>query len=314
MKYLFFDVECSNCHGGIGKICEFGYVLTDENLKVIDADDIPMSPGKGRYARFNLVGRKKEKDLILAYDYDYYYDQPEFPHFYERIKKLMCDEETLCFAYSMRNDIMHIYNTCKRYKLEPLNYECYDIQLMAIKYLKENKRINLANACKRIVGPNSLVKIQLHLARDDAKMEMMILDAIACLEQKSCEQLIEETNDINANSIALVKQIEETKKKKMKSEGHNLYRSLVATDEELDDKKNIGKRYNLSGNLKCQLDKLKNALDIIKRQGGVIADTLKQTDIFVFLDEQDKETVQTKFKYPIEFKMITYEELLNLDK
>lgn len=113
---------------------------------------------------------------------------------------------------------------------------------------------------------------------------------------------------------ALVKQIEETKKKKMKSEGHNLYRSLVATDEELDDKKNIGKRYNLSGNLKCQLDKLKNALDIIKRQGGVIADTLKQTDIFVFLDEQDKETVQTKFKYPIEFKMITYEELLNLDK
>ena len=46
MKYLFFDIECSNCHGGIGKMCEFGYVLTDENFNIISQDDIPMSPGK----------------------------------------------------------------------------------------------------------------------------------------------------------------------------------------------------------------------------------------------------------------------------
>ena len=35
MNYLFFDVECANSFDGVGKICEFGYVLTDENLNII---------------------------------------------------------------------------------------------------------------------------------------------------------------------------------------------------------------------------------------------------------------------------------------
>ena len=99
MKYLFFDVECSNCHNGIGKLCEFGYVLTDEKFNILAKDDIPMSPGKGHWSRFDLTGRKSERDLVLSYDYDYYYAQPEFPSFYARIKKLMCDKDTICFFH-----------------------------------------------------------------------------------------------------------------------------------------------------------------------------------------------------------------------
>ena len=33
MKYLFFDIECANCFDGKGKICEFGYIQTDENFE-----------------------------------------------------------------------------------------------------------------------------------------------------------------------------------------------------------------------------------------------------------------------------------------
>ena len=33
MKYVFFDIECANCFQGNGKICSFGYVITDEKLK-----------------------------------------------------------------------------------------------------------------------------------------------------------------------------------------------------------------------------------------------------------------------------------------
>lgn len=43
MKYLFFDIECSNCFGGKNKICEIGYVLTDENFNILLTNDIPMS-------------------------------------------------------------------------------------------------------------------------------------------------------------------------------------------------------------------------------------------------------------------------------
>jgi hypothetical protein len=65
MKYLFFDVECYNCHNGIGKICEFGYILTDENFKILAKDDIPMSPGRGHWNRFDLIGRKDEENKLF---------------------------------------------------------------------------------------------------------------------------------------------------------------------------------------------------------------------------------------------------------
>ena len=35
MKYLFFDIECAN---RLNKICEFGYVLTDENFNILKKD------------------------------------------------------------------------------------------------------------------------------------------------------------------------------------------------------------------------------------------------------------------------------------
>ena len=48
MKYLFFDIECSNCFGGRGKICEFGYVLTNTNFEIIKREVLTISPGKKR--------------------------------------------------------------------------------------------------------------------------------------------------------------------------------------------------------------------------------------------------------------------------
>ena len=44
MKYLFFDTECANCFDGEGKICEFGFVLTDENYQIIEKDNIIINP------------------------------------------------------------------------------------------------------------------------------------------------------------------------------------------------------------------------------------------------------------------------------
>ena len=40
MKYLFFDIECANCYDGVGKICEFGYVLTDEYFTVLEEESL----------------------------------------------------------------------------------------------------------------------------------------------------------------------------------------------------------------------------------------------------------------------------------
>ena len=313
MKYLFFDIECSNCFNGFGKICEFGYVLTDENFKVVSAQDIPMSPGKGRDCRFHLRDRMKEEDIELAYDEDYYFNQLEFPSFYNRIKKLMEDPDTICFAYSMGNDIRHLYNTCVRYKLEPINYECYDVQKFVAKYLEIKEQLSLHKACLQIVGPNSLVKLHEHLSRDDAEMERLIFEAICQLTKISSKDYLEQNVNTKVNSIVFMSQLlERTKRKRIKAKGHDLYNSLAVPNEELNKEEYIGKRYNMSGGLKCHFDELQNAIKIVQERNGVLCNKLTKSDYFIVYDNDDKKETLKNFSRPFKGKVLTYQEFIEL--
>lgn len=311
MKYLFFDVECSNCFNGVGKICEFGFVLTDEKFNVIKADDIPMSPGRTYGSRFNLKGRKNEKDLELSYDYDYYLSLPEFPKFYEQIKSLVEDKDTLCFAYSMGNDIRHIANTCKRYNLKPLNYTCYDVQKFATRYLEKKGQISLSKACAQIVGPSATVKLQEHLSRDDAMMEMEIFDAICELTNKTSQELLNESEYAKTNSIQFVEEASiRANRKRAKAKGHELYLSLCATVDEIEDPQYAGKRYNCSGELKSHYKELLVAIDYVKHQNGVFSKSISKTDFFITFDEKNKSEFANGLKRPFEGQIITLAELL----
>ena len=40
MEYIFFDIECANCFNGDGKICSFGYVITDRFFNILEKEDI----------------------------------------------------------------------------------------------------------------------------------------------------------------------------------------------------------------------------------------------------------------------------------
>ena len=44
MNYLFFDIECANCDNGNGKICSFGYVLTDTDFNILEYTDLIIDP------------------------------------------------------------------------------------------------------------------------------------------------------------------------------------------------------------------------------------------------------------------------------
>ena len=312
MKYLFFDIECSNCFQGIGKMCEFGYVLCDENMLVMKSGDIPMSPGKGHDSRFHLKGRKHEKDLELAYEYEYYYEQPEFPHFFNQIKKLMEDPDTICFAYSMDNDIPHLYNACTRYRLEPLDYVCYDVQKLVAAYLEKKGQMSLHNACKEIVGPNSTIKLHEHLSRDDAEMERLIFEAICVLTKKKPNELLEESEFAKTNSIEYINRIKERGKKKLELQASRThYYSMVALDEELDDPANKGRRYNVSDKLKKDKDKMSVVIELVKNKGGLFSGRINQTDIFITVDEKNKQEILNGLRHPFEGKIITYDEFIN---
>lgn len=85
---MFFDIECSNYFNEVGKMIEFGYVFTDENFKILRKNACVESPERDGKNRFYLKGKKSQRDLELPYEYDYYYEQPEFPVFYEKNKTL----------------------------------------------------------------------------------------------------------------------------------------------------------------------------------------------------------------------------------
>ena len=311
MKYLFFDVECSNCFDKNGKLCEFGYVLTDENFNIIKQDDIPMSPGKGRDCRFHLKGRKHERDLELAYDEEFYYQQPEFPQFYERIKKLMSDENTICFAFSSENDILHLYHTCRRYKLEPIKYYCYDVQRFACQHLNAKKQISLKNACLEIVGPNATVSFIEHLSRDDAKTTMKVFQAICELQQVSSEEYLESHKYLMVSSTGFIESLKQRElQKEMANKGYELFNSVKLNSEEAEKEEYIGRRYNLISRIKKAPPVLEVVLKYVKEHNCVVVDRLSDTDYLIIMSEDDKEPIKDKAAEYFKGEYIIFEDLL----
>ena len=89
MKYLFFDIECSD-----GKhICSFGYVLTDDNFKIIEKEDILINPEAifhtGAWSKSKREKNVRDRGIDLAYPKEKFLASPKFPHYYERIKELL---------------------------------------------------------------------------------------------------------------------------------------------------------------------------------------------------------------------------------
>lgn len=84
MKYLFFDCEFANCYDSKEKICEFGYVMVDENFKVLYKDNIIINPNIKPnewdwYALRKILTRKREE----------YENKLFFPAYHKKIVALI---------------------------------------------------------------------------------------------------------------------------------------------------------------------------------------------------------------------------------
>ncbi len=171
MQYLSFDIEC--CDGK--HICEFGYVITDENFNVTEKECYTINSEKP----FKLIGRKDREDCILFFSEEEYYDSPIFPAFYDKIKKLVSMSGTIIFGHAMKSDAMFLRTACKRYKLPPLNFEFIDSQVLYREFLGIHKDISLENAETAL----NLDKPKFHHKSDE--------DALLTIElvEKICKEL-----------------------------------------------------------------------------------------------------------------------------
>ena len=165
MDYLFFDIECANCDDGMGKICTFGYVITDVHFKVLKKEDILIRPN----AKFEAYVAKK----ILAYPVKQINASPDFIEKYEQIKALLEEEDRIIFGYNVKTDMGYLLSECFRYKKPLLRYKARDIQQIFQKHLGLEQPVSLDKALCLL--DEDVEKISFHRSDEDAYASMIVL-------------------------------------------------------------------------------------------------------------------------------------------
>ena len=123
-SFVFFDCECANCFDGIGKICSLGYVLTDDELNVIESEDVIINPETD----FDWYLLNPKNECHLAYSKDYFRAFPNFESYYKEIKKLFTTGNRYIAGYDVSNDVDFVNCACERYKQQFIQFRAFDLK------------------------------------------------------------------------------------------------------------------------------------------------------------------------------------------
>ena len=119
MRLLFFDMEFAD--GRVpGSIYSFGYLVTDEEFRVIEAPtDLLIDPD----STWNAYVEEK----ILAYPKETVEASPRFPEVYERLSALFASVD-VAVGFAVGNDTRALACDCRRYGLEPISFRTFDME------------------------------------------------------------------------------------------------------------------------------------------------------------------------------------------
>ena len=180
---VFFDLECANCNMHIAKICEFGYVITDDKLNIIRSDNLIIDPK----APFNVYGFKKG-GITLAYDAKTYRKSPPLKAYYEEIKALLTDPDNRIFGYSTEYDADYLRSDLIRSKLPPINFKFIDVMKLFRDYLGRSEKLSLDAVYAEVEGAPPLTH---HEARNDS---LMTVEALRLFMERSGKTFYEVVN------------------------------------------------------------------------------------------------------------------------
>ena len=181
MEYLFFDIECANCFDGVGKMCEFGYVVTDERLNVIEQDNIIINPE----TEFDKKGFAMSK-IKLSLPYKKYYKTAPFSKVYERIRELFVRCE-IAVGHNTFSDNQYLLDACRRYNLAPFNYEYMDTVKVARTLLNREKNLRLIELYNDFCISEK--QSQRHSGIDDALMTKELAKFLLATNDTTISQL-----------------------------------------------------------------------------------------------------------------------------
>lgn len=180
MKYLFFDIECSDGY----HICSFGYVLVDDKFKILEKDDIIINPE----SKFILAPKKSRPKIQLAYSDEFFYKHGNFTTEYEEIKKILTRNKQILFGHSIASDFRFLNYACQRYGLPLLELEGYDTQQI---YKLANQKPCVQSLEKIVDELNIERDFQYHKSSDDAHATFLIAKRLCRFENTDLKGLCE---------------------------------------------------------------------------------------------------------------------------
>lgn len=285
-NFLFFDCECANCFDGVGKICSLGYVLTDDELNVIESEDVVMNPE----TEFDWYLFSPKNKCQLAYSKDYFRSKPNFDAFYKKLKTLFSNGNTYVAGFAVANDVGFVNSACERYNRDYINFRAFDVQNLLDKTFNAKKKLfEWAEFLE--CDMSSLAS---HKSVDDAMATMLVFKKVCEKENKSPEQLMKDNKEFFVTTEQVALAAEERKYKK----------EMTAKIKEFYNRRSPNPLRHLYDGQKFELNKkvfsdLERALNIAKRiyeGGGVIYERLKGKGNIVFLDDDIESEKRTSIE------------------
>ncbi len=179
MNFLFFDTECAHGRGGI---CEFGYILTDENFNVIKSDNLLINP----HTRFDDYGHKKA-GIIFAYSKDEYYAAPDIMDRYDEIKSLLTDENNVVVGFATDSDANFILNDLENFDLPYINFVFWDVLKMYKVIAGRTSNLKL----EILYSETGLESLMHHEALSDTVMTIKVMEKLLKDYNLSAQDVLE---------------------------------------------------------------------------------------------------------------------------
>ena len=243
MKYLFFDTEMATCKGGQYKMCEFGYVVTDEKFNIIKRGNIIIDPNIDRRDWDWYAVRK-----ILTRKIDDYIGQPTFLAVYDDILEIFKGID-LVIGHTLDSDAKSLNDDCRRYELSPINFSFCDVKKIYRDYSNGKEDISLENLMQLL---NVEGEGKLHDAEYDAVNTMLCFKALLKTMDKSLDKYLEEhPEQIDKSENLVVKSVKDKHQKEKQREMDKLH----YTTNEDNKPSNLGDRFaDVFAQLEKELD------------------------------------------------------------
>lgn len=314
MKYLFFDCEYATSRGGICKICEFGFIVTDDSFEIIDRGNFIINPS---IERTEWDWRAVKKILTRkVYEYE---REPSFYSYYNYIKEII-EGADLVFGHSLNQDAKAINDDSIRYDLPSIDYDFYDVKVFYKDYSGAKRDVGVVKMLDEL---NINGDENTHDAKADAYNTMIefkaILDKLDVTVQEMielCPNAKDKTENYIVDSIQKAKERREVEFKAIlnregsndiKRHGTNRRRYIQFLDNVKPQKEGIkfkNKKISISINYEeHHYKQMLNLIQLITNEGGELILKGSLSNIFVRYDVYNEDgslMVDNKYNYVLE--------------